>query len=135
MSEDNKNMQPEDSTLPEDNGPPDGKTFTQEQVNQIVSDRLSRERVKADNALAEKEQALVQREIMLTAREKLVERGLPVELCEALNTTTPEALEKALDIIQNTRLTRPGRVNGAAPIDSDGTAVEFDDIRAAMGLQ
>ena len=48
---------------------PDGtgeKTFTQEQVNQIISDRLARDRAKGEAALAEREQQLAQRELLLT---------------------------------------------------------------------
>lgn len=47
---------------------PDGAgetTFTQEQVNKIVSDRLAREKVKSEAALAEREQQLAQRELLL----------------------------------------------------------------------
>ena len=75
---------------------PDGageKTFTQEQVNQIISDRLARDRAKGEAALAE-------RELLLTAREKLTENGLPVELVDALNVSSPEALEKALSTVK-----------------------------------
>ena len=82
---------------------PDGageKTFTQEQVNQIISDRLARDRAKGEAALAESEQQLAQRELLLTAREKLTENGLPVELVDALNVSSPEALEKALSTVK-----------------------------------
>lgn len=82
---------------------PDGageKTFTQEQVNQIISDRLARDRAKGEAALAEREQQLAQRELLLTAREKLTENGLPVELVDALNVSSPEALEKALSTVK-----------------------------------
>ena len=76
---------------------PDGageKTFTQEQVNQIISDRLARDRAKGEAALAEREQQLAQRELQLT------ENGLPVELVDALNVSSPEALEKALSTVK-----------------------------------
>ena len=76
------------------------KTFTQEQVNQIISDRLARDRAKGEAALAEREQQLAQRELLLTAREKLTENGLPVELVDALNVSSPEALEKALSTVK-----------------------------------
>lgn len=52
MDENTKNM---------NNPNPDGageKTFTQEQVNQIISERLARDRAKGEAALAEKEQQL-----------------------------------------------------------------------------
>ena len=36
----------------------------------------------------------------MTAKEKLTENGLPVELVDALNVSSPEALEKALSIVK-----------------------------------
>ena len=92
-----------DETKTMNNQNPDGigeKTFTQEQVNQIISDRLARDRAKGEAALAEREQQLAQRELLLTAREKLTENGLPVELVDALNVSSPEALEKALSTVK-----------------------------------
>ena len=82
---------------------PDGAgetTFTQEQVNKIVSDRLVREKVKSEAALAEREQQLAQRELLLTAKEKLTDAGLPVELLNALNVSSPEAMEKAITTLK-----------------------------------
>ena len=82
---------------------PDGAgetTFTQEQVNKIVSDRLAREKVKSEAALAEREQQLAQRELLLTAKEKLTESGLPVELLDALNVSSPEAMDKAITTLK-----------------------------------
>ena len=43
-----KNTQAAAATQPEDNGAQQGRTFTQEEVNRIVSDRLARERAKAN---------------------------------------------------------------------------------------
>ena len=52
MSEQNTNQTPDG-----------GKTFTQEQVNQIVTDRLARERVKIEAEFAEKERiALIEKD-------------------------------------------------------------------------
>lgn len=70
------------NTNPNENG---GKTFTQEQVNAIIGERLAKEKSKADAALAEKEQQLAQRELTLTAKERLNEMDLPIELLDALN--------------------------------------------------
>lgn len=58
------------------------------------------ERTSMQAALAEREQQLAQRELLLTAREKLTENGLPVELVDALNVSSPEALEKALSTVK-----------------------------------
>ena len=72
------------------------KTFTQEQVNAIIGERLAKEKNKADAALAEREQQLVKRELLITAKERINEMGLPMELLEALDISSPEALDKAI---------------------------------------
>ena len=82
---------------------PDGageKTFSQEDVNRIVGERLAKEKAKGEAALAEREQQLAQRELLLTAKEKINEMGLPAELVDALNVSSPEALEKALSTVK-----------------------------------
>lgn len=123
---------------------PDGigeKTFTQEQVNQIISDRLARDRAKGEAALAEREQQLAQRELLLTAKEKLTENGLPVELVDALNVSSPEALEKALSTVKTVMdkyksEARPMKLRGAKAAESlsgpQGTS--NGSLRKAMGL-
>lgn len=117
------------------------KTFTQEQVNQIISDRLARDRAKGEAALAEREQQLAQRELLLTAREKLTENGLPVELVDALNVSSPEALEKALSTVKTVMdkykaEARPMKIRGAKAAESlsgpQGTT--NGSLRKAMGL-
>lgn len=124
---------------------PDGageSTFTQEQVNKIVSDRLAREKAKGEAALAEREQQLAQRELLLTAKEKLTESGLPVELVDALNVSSPETLEKALNTVKTVfdkhkAEARPRKISGARPAESLGGTPKYDvddSIRKAMGL-
>lgn len=76
------------------------KTFTQEQVNAIIGERLAKEKTKADAALAEREQQIAQRELMLEAKEKMNEMGIPVELLDALNVSSKEAMEKSLTTIK-----------------------------------
>ena len=75
MSENmNQNGQQQPTTLtPEANGGQGGeRTFTQEEVNRIVADRLARERAKAEPSPAdEREQALKAREARLDCREYL----------------------------------------------------------------
>lgn len=124
---------------------PDGtgeKTFTQEQVNQIISDRLARDRAKGEAALAEREQQLAQRELLLTAREKMTEQGLPLELLDALNVSSPEALEKSLNIVSAVlnklkAEARPIKLSGAKPAENPmGMPKNTGDssLRKAMGL-
>ena len=124
---------------------PDGAgetTFTQEQVNKIVSDRLAREKVKSEAALAEREQQLAQRELLLTAKEKLTESGLPVELLNALNVSSPEAMEKAITtlkgVIDKIKAEAPKavRISGATAASEVTATPNGADaqLRKAMGL-
>lgn len=123
---------------------PDGagaKTFSQDDVNRIVGERLAKEKAKGEAALAEREQQLAQRELLLTAKEKLTENGLPVELVDALNVSSPEALEKALSIVKTVMdkhkaEARPIKISGAKPAESLSYAKNTGDssLRKAMGL-
>lgn len=117
------------------------KTFSQEDVNRIVGERLAKERAKGEAALAEKEQQLAQRELLLTAKEKLTENGLPVELVDALNVSSPEALEKALSIVKTVMdkhkaEARPIKISGAKPAESLSSVKNTGNssLRKAMGL-
>ena len=123
---------------------PDGageKTFSQEDVNRIVGERLAKDKAKGEAALAEREQQLAQRELLLTAKEKLTENGLPVELVDALNVSSPEALEKALSTVKTVldkykSEARPMKFSGAKPAESlSGVRNTGDDsLRKAMRL-
>lgn len=133
-----------DETKTMNNQNPDGageKTFSQEDVNRIVGERLAKERAKGEAALAEKEQQLAQRELLLTAKEKLTENGLPVELVDALNVSSPEALEKALSTVKTVldkykSEARPMKFSGAKPAESLSGVKNTGDssLRKAMGL-
>ena len=124
---------------------PDGAgetTFTQEQVNKIGSDRLAREKVKSEAALAEREQQLAQRELLLTAKEKLTDAGLPVELLNALNVSSPEAIEKAITTLKGVidkikaEAPKPFTIHGAKPAEAGRRPEVGADsrLRKAMGL-
>lgn len=70
-----------------------GRTFTQEEVNKIVSERLQKERVKLaaeaqsqEPQLSQREQNLAARENRLTCLEYLRTQDLPQELLEIVNT-------------------------------------------------
>ena len=117
------------------------KTFSQEDVNRIVGERLAKEKAKGEAALAEREQQLAQRELLLTAKEKLTENGLPVELVDALNVSSPEALEKALSTVKTVldkykSEARSMKFSGAKPAESlSGVRNTGDNsLRKAMRL-
>lgn len=75
------------------------KTFNQDQVNAIVQKRLAEDREKASKELGGREQELAQREFRLNSRQKLIDKGYPETLLDALNCSSEEAFDKALGII------------------------------------
>lgn len=118
------------------------KTFSQDDVNRIVGERLAAEKRKGEAALAEREQQLARRELLLTAKEKLTESGLPVELLDALNVSSPEAMEKAITTLKGmidkikAEAPKPFTIHGAKPAEA-GRSPQMggnSQLRKAMGL-
>lgn len=80
--------QPTNSTPEEKGGQGSKKMFTQEEVNRIVAERLTRERAKGqqpapdqrEQELTQKEQELTQKEQLAEGREWLVKHGYPASL-------------------------------------------------------
>ena len=108
------------------------KTFTQEQVNAIIGERLAKEKTKADATLAEREQQIAQRELLLEAKEKMNEMDLPVELLDALNVSSKEAMEKSLNTVKavlEKRKAAPPKFVGFQP----GVATAMPQERMASG--
>lgn len=75
------------------------RTFSQEDVNRIVQDRLAKDRAKSSEEITKREQELLQREFRLNSRQKLIDKGYPENILDALNCSSEEAFDKALDII------------------------------------
>lgn len=116
------------------------KTFSQDDVNRIVGERLAAEKRKGEAALAEREQQLARRELLLTAKEKLTKEGLPVELADALNVSSPEAMEKAITtvkaVIDKIKAAPPKFVGfqpGASGAKPDASGADAE-LRKAMRL-
>ena len=114
------------------------KTFTQEQVNAIVGERLAKEKAKADAALADREKQLAKREAMFAAKEKITAMGLPLELLEALDYSDDAALDKALNAVQQAIASKSGKrivdvveLPKGANFDTDDVNIK---LREAMGL-
>ena len=142
MSTENLNT---DATTQADNKG-EQKTFTQEQVNAIVSDRLARDRQKQSEEMSKKEQELAQREFRLNSRQKLIDRGYSESLMDALNCSSEEAFDKALDIIDSLIKERtPSKVQAeleknrarfTTPVNLlSGARREEDPVRKAMNLR
>ena len=124
-----------------------GKTFSQDDVNRIVHERLARDREKASEEVSKKEQELADREFRLNSRQKLIDRGYPESIMEALNCSSEEAFNKALDALDGLMKERgadeasvKARQNAAvfrpvtAPHRSYGGSSGPDPIREAMKL-
>lgn len=106
------------------------KTFTQEEVNKIVQQRLERAKSKEPDELAKREAELKNREMSLTIREQLSGAGLPKELASVISADTEdEAIEK-INIIKK-YIDQPAHGNSYNPVKGDA---KVDPIRAAMGL-
>lgn len=101
MSENtNQNGQQQPTTpTPEASGGQGGeRTFTQEEVNRIVADRLARERAKAEPSPAdEREQALKAREAKLDCREYLDAQGYPAALLDVLDSSDTGKFKAAVE--------------------------------------
>lgn len=98
----NNNQQP--TTQPADNGDQGGgKLFTQEEVNNIVRDRLARERSKnspQEPTEEEKRQRdLDARESKIACREYVMDQSLPSQLLDVLDTSDHEKFKEKADIV------------------------------------
>lgn len=83
------------------NGGSGEKTFTQEEVNRIVSDRLARERDKSAQQPqeGEREKALKAREARLDCRDYLDSKKYPAALLEILGCSDTEQFKTTVDAL------------------------------------
>lgn len=122
----------------------DQKTFSQDDVNRIVQERLAKDRAKASEEMSAKEQELAQREFRLNNRQKLINRGYPESFLDVLNCSNEEAFDKALDALDKLMEERgvSDRQTAAAqkvpkftsPMSREGLSEKLDPFRKAMGL-
>lgn len=114
------------------------KTFTQDEVNRIVGDRLAKERAKGEASLAEREQQLARREMLFNAKEKIDKLGLPMELLEVLDVSNEAKLDNALKAVQTMinngqnpyKVLEPNKLNQGESHEEHANIL----IRKAMGL-
>ena len=127
----------------------EGKTFTQEDVNRIVQERLAKERSKGNSNedLDKRAAELDMRERKLNAVTKLREKGLPDYLADVLNMNTDDDLDKGIETIlkmkgetdsaSNNGQILPGTVilGRGNPIGIVGKSGNTDPLRSAFGLK
>ena len=78
----------------------DVKTFTQEDVNRIVQERLAKEKSKGNEDLERRTRELDARERRMNAIDELRKNELPDYLVDALNMNTDEDFQKSMEAIK-----------------------------------
>ncbi|WP_313132789.1 DUF4355 domain-containing protein [Anaerocolumna sp.] len=136
-------MDNEQNTNPTEGQSQEVKTFTQDEVNKIVGERLAKEKTKLEQAVTLREQELNKRELNLKAKELLTEKGLPLEILEALNYSNEDSLNNSISIIEKQlKKDAPPIVQGREPVRNgvsysaqNGSSPSLDNnIRKAFGL-
>lgn len=117
------------------------KMFTQEEVNEIVQNRLNRVK-KQDNSgdsnpLAAKEAELQAREMRINARETVTAVGLPIELAIFLDGKDKEENDKRLELLK--RYFKQSRESGLKVLGDNRLPKSMErydanPLRRAMGL-
>lgn len=121
----------------------ENKTFTQEEVNAIIGERLKQERAKIMKEVQEKEAELTRRESFMNTRAEWQKKGLPVELLECLDQTKIEAASTILEGMKGNNNSSGGWSGGKNPVeapkagealrDANGNPTDYA-IRQRMGL-
>ena len=111
------------------------RVFTQEELEEILQKRLARERRNrpGTDGLQSREKELENRELLVEAKERLAEAGLPAALAQVLRYEDKAALEKAIDLISGHDTARS--VSWGQRPSGGRAAAQEDPIRRAMGLE
>lgn len=116
----------------------DNRTFSQEDVNNIVQKRLAEEKAKYEKQLQDMQAEVTRRENRLSAAGKLQAKGLPSELIDLVKLDDEKSMDDSIALLEKTHKQTqssavPTRIQGATPASSVGTQ-SGDRIREAMGL-
>lgn len=119
----------------------DERTFSQDEVNAIVSERLKQERTKIMRDVTRREAELAQRETLLSAKADWQKRGLPADLLDSLDMNKEGALEAAAAILENIKITSGAKGGGigknygfGGTLERSKEAAPESALRSAMGL-
>ena len=149
--EDNKNTSTEGTQTSTE-----GKTFTQEDVNRIVQERLAKEKSKGNGddelnkraaELDKRTADLEQRENRLNAITALRSAGYPDELADVIKCSNDNELKNSIELITKiveertpkgwSKEREANRAQFTAPMISNGitNTMNSDGVRRAMGLR
>lgn len=122
------------------------KLFTQEEVNGFVQSRVNRLRGQIEkDSKVEYEQKLAElqaREMKLTVKERLSDRGMPKELADIITCADEKDIDSKLDALQkiygNKAKEKEEKSTGFVKVGVAGTTGVMynpDPVRKAMGLE
>ena len=111
-----------------------GKTFTQEEVNRIVQERLARAKTTAQGADA-RELELEKRENAIYLREQIATQGLPDTLLEEMQGMDRATIDKCLKILAPYAKKASEPILNAVGATTGRSENSDDAIRKAMGLK
>lgn len=123
---------------------PEGKTFSQEDVNKIINERLKKEKDKTQKQVEAMEKEFKQKELNLKAKELLTSKGLSLDILDALKYEDEETLKKSVSIVESIidsippQQNEPAQFKGITPAVSrgiPGSPNPNDQIREAFGLK
>lgn len=89
----------EENVAVEESAAENGKTFTQEEVNAIVTKRLEKERARKTDDFSEKENELSEREKVLSCKEYLLDNGFDRSLIDIVDTSDPDLFAEKVNKI------------------------------------
>lgn len=138
MEENNVTTQNGDSTQQEgeNNANQSEKTFTQEDVNRIVQERLTRERSRAGQSLEDREIELARRENRLTCAERLAEKCYSKDLLDILDTSDADKFMENVEKLAAMGLRSERRPMPRVVSSTPGLLIDpgDEDLREAFGL-
>lgn len=111
------------------------RTFTQAELDQIIMERLRKERAKLTAEAQQREAELNRREQLLTAKEEWSKRGLPVSLLDSLDITKEGALDAAAAVLDGLKKSAPAADNAGGNPEPGTMRFESDPMRNAFGLK
>ena len=121
------------------------KTFTQQQLNDIVEKRLAKERKRLMGMIADDEATkaeLLKNRLQLAATRKLTEEGYPIDLAELLDYSNDDtynaSYSKVVEVFDralNKKINEKFKSYGRQPQSSNGGYSGSDSLRGAFGLK
>lgn len=111
------------------------KKFTQEDVNRIVQERLTRERGRAGQTLEDREKELARRESRMTCAERLSEKGYSKDLLDILDTSDADKFMENVAALEQMGLNgSASKLPRVVSVTSGMIPSEDADLREAFGL-